>query len=31
MGTIIGISAEGPDEREAVSGLMTLIESNFGE
>jgi len=30
-GTKIGISAEGPDEKEAVDSLVTLIESGFGE
>ncbi|MHB1393575.1 MAG: HPr family phosphocarrier protein [Clostridia bacterium] len=31
MGTIVGISAEGPDEQQAVDSLIALIESNFGE
>jgi phosphocarrier protein len=31
MGTAIKISAEGPDEKEAVEGLIALVESNFGE
>jgi phosphocarrier protein len=30
-GTNIVISAEGPDEEEAVNALCALIESNFGE
>ena len=30
-GSNIVISAEGPDEEEAVNALCTLIESNFGE
>ena len=30
-GSSIVISAEGPDEEEAVNALCTLIESNFGE
>jgi phosphocarrier protein HPr len=31
MGTVVGIIAEGPDEQQAVAGLIALIESNFGE
>jgi len=30
-GTKIEISAEGPDEKEAVDSLVTLIEGGFGE
>ena len=30
-GSNIVISAEGPDEEEAVNALCSLIESNFGE
>ncbi len=30
-GSNIIISAEGPDEEEAVNALCALIESNFGE
>ena len=30
-GSSIVISAEGPDEEEAVNALCALIESNFGE
>ena len=30
-GSTITISAEGPDEEEAVNALCALIESNFGE
>ncbi|MBQ2819325.1 MAG: HPr family phosphocarrier protein [Clostridia bacterium] len=30
-GSTITISAEGPDEEDAVNALCTLIESNFGE
>ena len=30
-GSSIVISAEGPDEEEAVNALCSLIESNFGE
>ena len=30
-GSNIVISAEGPDEEEAVNALCALIESNFGE
>ena len=30
-GSTITISAEGPDETEAVNALCELIESNFGE
>lgn len=30
-GSTITISAEGPDEEDAVNALCALIESNFGE
>ena len=30
-GTTIAISAEGPDEAEAVGALVQLVESGFGE
>ena len=30
-GSTITISAEGPDEEEAVNALCTLIAANFGE
>jgi len=30
-GTTITISADGPDEAEAVEALMSLVESGFGE
>ncbi len=30
-GTVITVSAEGPDEEEAVNALCDLIASNFGE
>jgi len=30
-GSTISISAEGPDEEEAVNALCTLIAGNFGE
>jgi phosphocarrier protein len=30
-GTTIAISAEGPDEAEAVAALVALVESGFGE
>lgn len=30
-GTSIAISAEGPDEEEAVAALTSLVESGFGE
>lgn len=30
-GTTIAISAEGPDEGEAVAALVGLVESGFGE
>ena len=30
-GSNITISAEGPDEEEAVNALCSLIENNFGE
>ncbi|AOT70354.1 HPr family phosphocarrier protein [Geosporobacter ferrireducens] len=30
-GDRITISAEGPDEKEAVEGLVRLLESKFGE
>jgi len=31
VGTPIEISAEGPDEKEAVDKLFALVESKFGE
>jgi phosphocarrier protein HPr len=31
MGSKIIISAEGPDEREAVDGIIEVINSKFGE
>ena len=31
QGTTVEISAEGPDEQEAVDRLAALIESGFGE
>ncbi len=30
-GTMIKITAEGPDEQEAVAALVALVESGFGE
>jgi phosphocarrier protein len=30
-GTMITITAEGPDERDAVSALAHLVETGFGE
>lgn len=30
-GSTITISADGPDEQDAVSALATLVESGFGE
>lgn len=30
-GTTIAISADGPDEAEAVAALASLVESGFGE
>lgn len=30
-GTLIEISADGPDEKQAVEALVALIESRFGE
>ena len=30
-GTIITISADGPDEASAVDGLVALVQSGFGE
>jgi phosphocarrier protein len=30
-GTVITITADGPDEQEAVSALAHLVESGFGE
>lgn len=30
-GTAITIAAEGPDEQEAVTALVALVESGFGE
>jgi phosphocarrier protein HPr len=30
-GTTIAISAEGPDEAEAVAALVQLVETGFGE
>lgn len=30
-GSTITISAEGPDEADAVTALVTLVESGFGE
>ncbi|MBQ7624813.1 MAG: HPr family phosphocarrier protein [Clostridia bacterium] len=30
-GTVITVSAEGPDEEAAVTALCELIKSNFGE
>ncbi|MDP4109012.1 MAG: HPr family phosphocarrier protein [Bacillota bacterium] len=30
-GTVVNISADGPDEVEAVSALIDLIKSNFSE
>ncbi|MBP1157658.1 MULTISPECIES: HPr family phosphocarrier protein [unclassified Paenibacillus] len=30
-GSMISISAEGPDEKEAVEALVALVESGFGE
>jgi phosphocarrier protein len=30
-GTVITISAEGPDEEEAAGALLELIKSNFNE
>jgi phosphocarrier protein len=30
-GTTIAITAEGPDETEAVAALVSLVESGFGE
>jgi phosphocarrier protein len=31
MGTVIEISAEGPDAEEAVTALVALVEVKFGE
>jgi phosphotransferase system HPr (HPr) family protein len=31
QGTEIVVSADGPDEEEAISALKSLIENNFGE
>lgn len=31
QGDVITISAEGPDEEEAVNALVELVESGFGE
>jgi phosphocarrier protein len=31
MGTIVEISAEGPDAEEAVKALVALVEVKFGE
>ena len=31
QGTEIEITAEGPDEKDAIQALKTLVESNFGE
>jgi phosphocarrier protein HPr len=31
QGMVITIRAEGEDEEPAVSGLLTLVEKNFGE
>ena len=31
QGTSITVLANGPDEKEAVDGLIDLIESNFSE
>jgi Phosphotransferase System HPr (HPr) Family len=31
QGTSIQITAEGPDEQEAIDALTKLIEANFGE
>jgi|Deesub1362A_J573_1020465.scaffolds.fasta_scaffold00927_7 phosphotransferase system HPr (HPr) family protein len=31
QGTEIEISAQGPDEQEAIEALKALVESNFGE
>lgn len=30
-GTVIEVSAEGPDEEEAVAALAALVEGGFGE
>ena len=30
-GTVITLIADGPDEKEAVSALVELVKSNFGE
>jgi phosphocarrier protein len=30
-GTVITIAAEGPDEEDAVSALVQLVETGFGE
>lgn len=30
-GTILTISADGPDEQQAVDALVALVESGFGE
>jgi len=30
-GTVLTIRAEGPDEQDAVSGLVDLVASKFGE
>ncbi|MFM7133372.1 MAG: HPr family phosphocarrier protein [Planctomycetota bacterium] len=30
-GTVIEISADGPDEGDAIAALVTLVESRFGE
>jgi phosphocarrier protein len=31
QGTTVVISADGPDEAEAVAALVSLVESGFGE
>ena len=31
QGTTISISADGPDERDAVAALVHLVETGFGE
>lgn len=31
QGSLIELSADGPDEREAVEALAALVESGFGE
>jgi phosphotransferase system HPr (HPr) family protein len=30
-GSVVTISADGPDEREAVGALVALVQSGFGE